>query len=141
MSTTPVASDESQDLDAKLRAPSPAYASVPIWVSELSDVVTQSFAATNQALIRFASRRLNENLSFSVKLGQRESALDVVRNYGSYCRSMLEDYHAAIAQLQLINLTLASEVLRARPLPVRSTQSPQERQTARPRSATRGSFS
>ena len=138
MSRAPVESDNSQ---AELRGPSPAYALVPVWVSEVRDVVHQSLAATNTIFTAFASRRVNEGLSFSKKLGACTSIGSIVCTYVSYCRTMLEQYQAAFAHLQVISVDLAGELLRASPMPVRSTPSDREEQTARSRNAAQGSSS
>ena len=140
MTIAPVESGESQNC-TELRAPSSADTFVPVRESELSGFVHQSVAEIIWTLVGLAGRRLNENLSFSKELGEQESALGVARTYSSYWRMMLGHYGAAFAQLQLVNLTLIGEVLRARPLLVRSTQFSQQEQTARLHAASRDSFS
>ena len=139
MSIARAESDDRQDR-AGMRAPSSADTLVPVRVNEVSSFVHESFAETIRALLGLANRCLNENLSFSKKLGEQESVFGVACTWSCYGVIMLEHYRAAFAQLQLVNLTLASEVLRARHLPVRSRRSSQQEQTARSQVAPWESF-
>ena len=143
MSTTSLESHETKDMQAESGARNPAYMMVPAWLTELSDVVHQSVAATNGIWIGLARCRFSENLSFPKKLVECESIFGIVRTYMSNYRTMLEQYEGAFGQLQQqVNLILASEIPRVGLLQVRGTPSSQHEQTARsPDGAGRGFFS
>ena len=143
MSTTSLESHETKDMRTESGVRNPAYMMVRAWLTELSDVVHQSVAATNGIWIGLASCCFSENLSFPKKLVECESIFGIVRTYMSNYRTMLEQYEGAFGQLQQqVNLILASEIPRVGLLPVRGTPSSQHEQTARsPDGAGRGFFS
>jgi len=135
MSTVPFESDNSRDLQAKLPGRNPIHALIPVWLCEVRDVVHRSLVATNTILMTSASRRVNEGLAFSKKLAACTSTGSILDTHVSYCGTMFERYQAAFAQLQVIPLDLASEVLRTAPLTVRATPSFRAQQPAHSRNA------
>jgi hypothetical protein len=110
-------------MHAELRAPHPAYTPVPPWLAEFGGAVHQSLIATQMTWFDLASRCLRENLSLPEQLRRCESVPGSACVFGTYCRTIFDQYEAAFAQFQEIALKLASEVPVVGLLPARNTSS------------------
>jgi hypothetical protein len=113
--------------------------SSPAWLAEFGALTHRSMIATGMMWLGLASRRINENLSFPIKLGKCNSVRDVVSTFRSYHRAMLEQYERAVTELRHINLTLASEAPFAGLLSARSARVSSREKTAHSSVAARGS--
>ena len=140
MSTRTVESPDLKSMQIEQSAPTPAHSLALPWGTELSGTVYQSLAAINTTCAGFTSRRLKENLSLPEQLGGRKSLSEVVRVYGAYCRTALEQYEAVFAQFQQIGLNLASEAPVVGLLPVRITPSQHEHIARSPDRSARDCF-
>ena len=60
----------------------------------------QSLAAMNTAWLEFANRRLKENLALPEHIAGCTTVPRLLWVYNSYCRTAVEDYQAAVAEIQ-----------------------------------------
>jgi hypothetical protein len=83
---------------------------------ELGAEMWNSLARLNAGWVALASRRLRENFVLPRQLAGCQSMTELLRVYASYCRTAMDQYHAAFAELQQISIDHMTKV----PVPVRT---------------------
>ena len=71
-------------------------------LSGLNGALYQSLAAMNTAWVEFANRRLKENLALPEHIASCTTVPRLLWVYNSYCRTAVEDYQAAVVEVQRI---------------------------------------
>ena len=74
-------------------------AAVPA-LSGFNGALYQSLAAMNTAWLEFANRRLKETLALPEHIAGCTTVPRLLWVYNSYCRTAVEDYQAAVAEIQ-----------------------------------------
>jgi len=103
-----------QEEEAATRPQSQSFQSaLPL---ELGAEMWNSVARLNAGWVALASRRLRENFALPRRLAGCQSVTELLRVYASYCRTAMDQYHAAFAELQQISIDHMTKV----PVPVRT---------------------
>lgn len=125
-------------LDA--RAPAQTYRLVVPLVLELNGAVSHNLAALNATWVGLTNNRLEENFTLPEQMASCTSLPAMLRVYGGYCRTAIEQYQSALRQFQRIGLDLLGEVPATGLVPVKISELQHEHTARSPERATRGAL-